>query len=91
MNSSVFKHTIFINITNRVVRHLVDELTGKQAEEVKNLSDEEKYVVSYGKSSEMFRIVYYSDDDSRYKTEKEILKTFRSRCSQGESAQKVNV
>lgn len=76
---TIFKHLIFINVTNKVVRHIVDEIEMAK-DEFDAMSDEERYSVTYSKASEMFRVTYYSEDDSRYKTEMTILKTFRDRC-----------
>ena len=68
----MFKHVILININNRVVSHRVEEISEYP---------EDKYVVTYSKNTEMFRIEYCTDDDSRYKVELEVMKTFRSKCS----------
>ena len=80
MEQTIYKHTIFININNRVVRHIVDDIVLNK-DEVNPINTDQQYTVTFSKSSDMFRIVYYSDDDSRYKTEKIILNSFRAKCS----------
>lgn len=70
----MFKHVILININNRVVSHQVQEISESEC-------PEDHYIVTYSKNTEMFRVEYCTEDDSRYKVEREVVKTFRSRCS----------
>jgi hypothetical protein len=81
MESIIYKHTIFININNKVIRHVVDEINLSDEGVVNPIGTDEEYTVTFSKASDMFRIVYHSNDDSRYRTEKIVLKDFRSKCS----------
>ena len=73
---SIFKHTILVNINNKVISHRVED-----SNEYDKLDSDEGYVVTYSKITEMFRIVYYSKEDSRFKVESSVMKTFRNKCS----------
>jgi hypothetical protein len=71
----IYKHTVFVNINNRVVRHIKEV----SADNIKPGS-EEAYTVKYNKVTEMFRCVIYNYDQFENETNMYILKTFRNHC-----------
>lgn len=72
---SVYKHTLYININNRVVNHYIEP----SSDGIKP-GDEDSYVAKYNKTAEMFVVYYYSYDGGKYSVEKEVVSSFRQRC-----------
>ena len=73
----VYKHTVFININNRVVRHIKE----KSVDNIKPGS-EDAYTVTYNKVTELFRAVIYNYDANELETNMYVIKTFRGVCNQ---------
>ena len=73
---TIYKHTLFLNINNRVVRHIKEV----SHDNVSPNSDE-GYTVSYNKVTEMFRVVIYNTDPFESQTNIYVIKTFRQHCN----------
>lgn len=75
-NGTIYKHTIFLNVNNRIVRH-IKEVSHDNI----SPNSEEGYSVSYNKPTEMFRAVIYNTDPYETETNNYVIKTFREHCS----------
>ncbi len=73
----IYKHTVFVNINNRVVRH-IKEIS---ADNIKPDS-EEAYTVRYDKTTELFRVVIYTYERNEFEVNMHVLRTFRDHCDQ---------
>lgn len=76
MEQQIYHHILYININNKVLSHKVEE-----SKDNINPSDEEAYMVSYNKINQVFRVSYYTYEESRFTVKDYIINTFRAKCN----------
>ena len=75
MDKKVYHHILYININDKILSHNVME-----SEDNIDPDSVEAYEASYNKLNQVYRVSYYTYENSKFAVRDYIIQTFRSKC-----------